>query len=186
VAAPDLEVVGIVTRGDLQGAGAEVGLDVVVGDDLQLPAGERQHDLLSHQPRVPLIGGIDRHCGVGEHRLRPHRGDDHLSFAVGQRVGDRVERVGDLPLLDLQVGDCRAAARVPVDQVVVAVDQALGVQVAEDLTHGTLVALVEREALAPVVARGAEPGELVDDRSPVLAAPVPDALDEGLSAEVLA
>ena len=36
MAAPDLEVVGVVTGRDLQGAGAEVGLDVVVGDDRQV------------------------------------------------------------------------------------------------------------------------------------------------------
>jgi hypothetical protein len=63
-----------------------------------------------------------------------------------------VERVGDLAVLDLEVGDRRARARVPVDEVVVAVDEALVVEVDEDLQHRRDVALVEREALVVVVA----------------------------------
>ena len=41
VAQPDLEVVGIVGRGDFDRAGAEFGVDVFVGDDDQLSIEER-------------------------------------------------------------------------------------------------------------------------------------------------
>ena len=137
VAAADLEVVGVVARGDLQRAGAEVGLDVRVGDDRQAAADERQHGLLADELRVALVVGMHRDGGVGEHRLRAHRRDHELALAGGQRVGDRVQRVDDaLALLDLEVGDRRAQPRIPVDHVVVAVDQALLVELDEDLQHG--------------------------------------------------
>ena len=77
-------------------------------------------------------------------------------------------------------------ARVPVDHVVVAVDQALLVERDEDLQHRADVGLVEREALLGVVARRAEALELVDDRVAVLLAPAPHALDERLAADLLA
>ena len=42
VRAADLEVVGVVAGGDLQRPGAELGVDVLVGDDRQPPADQRQ------------------------------------------------------------------------------------------------------------------------------------------------
>ena len=77
---------------------------------------------------------------------------------------------------DLEVGDRRARARIPVDHVVVAVDQALLVERDEDPVDGLDVALVEGEALALVVAGGAEALVLLDDLAAVLLAPLPDAL----------
>ena len=47
VAAADLEVVGVVARRDLQRAGAELGLHVVVGDDRQAAPDERQDHRLA-------------------------------------------------------------------------------------------------------------------------------------------
>ncbi len=183
----DLEVVGVVAGRDLQRAGAEVGLDVVVGDDRQAPPDERQDELLADERRVALVVGVHRDGGVGEQRLRAHGRDDDLALAGGQRVGDRVHRVDDpLAILDLEVGDRRAQARVPVDEVVVAVDEPLLVELDEDLEHGLGVVLVHREALVGVVERRAEALELLDDLAAVLLAPLPDARDERVAAELLA
>ena len=49
VLAADLEVVGVVAGGDLQRAGAELGVDVLVGDDRQPAADQRQHAVLADQ-----------------------------------------------------------------------------------------------------------------------------------------
>ena len=140
VRAADLEVVRVVAGRDLQRAGAELGLHVGVGDDLQPAADERQDRRLADQPRVAVVVGVHGDRRVGQHRLRAHGGDRHRAVPARQRVVDVVERVGDLALLDLEVGDRRARARVPVDHVVVAVDQALVVEVDEDLHHGAHVA----------------------------------------------
>jgi hypothetical protein len=186
VRAADLEVVRVVAGRDLQRAGSELRLHVPVGDDLQAAPDERQDRGLPDQARVALVVRVHRDRGVGEHRLRPHRGDGDRAATGGERVVDVVERVGDLALLDLEVGDRRARARVPVDDPVVAVDQALAVQVDEDLHHRAHVARVEREALLGVVARRAEALELAEDDPAVLLAPAPHALDEGLASDLLA
>ena len=183
----DLEVVGIVAGRDLQAAGAEVGLHVVVGDDRQAPPDEREHHLAPDEVAVAIVVRVHRDRRVGQHRLRPHRGDHHLAAAVGQRVGDRVQRVDDaLAVLDLEVGDRRAQARVPVDHVGVAVDEALLVEVDEDLQDRADVALVHREALVVVVELRAEALELLDDLAAELLAPAPHGLAERLAAELLA
>src|SRR6202000_429146 len=90
-----------------------------------------------------------------------------------------------LAVLHLEVGDRRARPRVPVDHVVVAIDVALVVELLEDFVDGADVARVEGEALALVVAGGAEALVLLDDLGAVLLFPLPDALDEGLAAELL-
>ena len=186
VRAADLEVVRVVAGRDLQRAGAELGLDVLVGDDLQPPADERQDRRLADQARVAVVVRMDGDRGVGEHRLRPDGRDGDRPAAARKRVVDVVEGVGDLAVLDLEVGDRRPRAGVPVDHPVVAVDEALVVEVDEDLLDRARVRRVEREPLVLVVARRAEPLELLDDRGAVLVAPAPDALDELLAAQRLA
>ena len=152
VPAPDVEVVGVMTGGDLQRPGAELRLDVVVGDDLQPAPDDRQDRLLADQPAVAVIVGMDGDRGVGEHRLGADRGDRHCARSRRQGVVDVVEGVGDLAILDLEVGDRRARARIPVDQVPVAVDVALLVEGDEHPQHGIGVRRIEGEALVGVVA----------------------------------
>ena len=184
--AADVEVVGVVAGRDLQRAGAELGLDVVVGDDRQAPAHQRQDRRLADEVAIALVVGVHRHGGVGEHRLGAHRGHRDRALAGLELVVDVEERVGDLAILDLEVGDRRARARVPVDHVVVAVDVALLVEGDEDLGDGRDVAVVHREALLVVVRGGAQALELLDDRGAVLLAPPPHALVERLAADLLA
>ena len=147
---------------------------------------QRQDRLAPDQLAVALVAWVHRDRGVGEHRLRAHRRDHDLARAVRERVGDPVEGVGLLALLDLEVGDRRARSRVPVDHVVVAVDQPALEQRDEDREDRVDVALVEREALVGEVARRAQPLVLLDDRRAVALAPAPRPLEERLAAELLA
>src|SRR5881398_8054 len=59
VAASDLEVVRVVPRGDLERPGAEVRLDVLVRDDLQLAPDKREDRGLTHEPAIAVIVGVD-------------------------------------------------------------------------------------------------------------------------------
>ena len=52
VPAADLEVVGVVAGGDLQRPGAELGVDVLVGDDRQAAADQRQDAVLARPGRA--------------------------------------------------------------------------------------------------------------------------------------
>jgi hypothetical protein len=185
VFAADLEVVGVVPGGDLQRPSAELGVDVLVGNNRQAAADQRQDAVLADQVAVALVGRIHGDGGVGEHRLRAHRGDGQDAVGALDRVVDRVEGVLDLAVLDLEVGDRRVRARIPVDHVVVAIDVALVEELLEDAVDGLDVAVVQGEALALVVAGGAEPLVLLDDPRAVLLTPLPDPLDELLAAEVV-
>ncbi len=152
VSAADLEVVRIVPRRDLQGAGPELRIDVLVDDDLQATADQRQHAVAADQVAVSLVLGVDGDGGVGEHRLGAHGGNGQDSVGALDRVVDLIEDVLHITILDLEIGDRRPRSRVPVDHVVIAVDQAPVVEGLEHHVDGADVAVVEGEALALVVA----------------------------------
>ena len=92
----------IVPRRDFERPCAEILLDCIVADDRQLAADQRQDRCLADQSFVSVVSGIDRHTGVGEHRLRPHRCDDHVTASFN-RVTDEVQGVVMLLPLDLEV-----------------------------------------------------------------------------------
>src|ERR1700722_15339059 len=125
-----------------------------------MPPDERQDRLAPDQRPVALVVWMNRHRGIAKHGLGTDSGD-HDAAASLHVVADRVERVCLAALLDLQVRGRRATARVPVDDVAVAIDPALLVELDEDLHDRTGVALVERKTLFGIVARGTKPLELL-------------------------
>ena len=189
----DLEVVEVVRRRDLDRARALLRVGVAVGDDRDLAPDQRQHDGLADQSLIALIVRVHRDRGVAQHGLGPRGGDDDvialLPFgrlavviegdrkAIGLSVSERIPEVPEAALLllhlDFEVGERALELRVPVDEPLVAVDQALVVELDEHLEDGPGQALVHGEALARPVAGGAEALQLVDDGAAALGLPGP-------------
>ncbi len=71
--AADLEVVGVVGRGDLEDAGTERWVDVVVGEDLYLALDEGHEHPAADEVLVALVVGVDDEGDVAEHGLRAGR-----------------------------------------------------------------------------------------------------------------
>ena len=87
VALADKEVVGIVRRGDLDAAGAELGVDHVVLNDGDDASHERYDDLFAYEVAVLLVARVYRDSAVSEDRLWARRHDDDAAiFAVGELV----------------------------------------------------------------------------------------------------
>lgn len=184
VALSDLEVVRVVGRGDLDGARAELGVDVLVGDDRDPAAGERQFDLRADEVGVALVVGVNGDSGVTEHRLGPSRRDDDRRVAFA--VTDRDELTLVVLVLHLDVGDGGQTARAPVDDALGTVDQLVVVEPLEDRLDGLGETLVHGEALTAPVDTVAEAAHLAGDLPAGLRLPLPDPLDESLTAEVVA
>ena len=66
MALPHRIVVEVVRGSHLDYAGAELPINVVVGDDGNLAAGQRQLHLLADQMSVALILGMDHHRGIAK------------------------------------------------------------------------------------------------------------------------
>src|SRR3546814_20423412 len=83
-----------------------------------------------------------------------------MAGAVLQRIADMPEMPLHFLRLHLQVRNRGAELRVPVDEALVAIEQALVVKLDEHLDDGGGKALVHREALVRPVARRAQAAEL--------------------------
>ncbi len=83
MALADFVVVAIMGRRDLQGAGTELPVDMVVEHHRDDPVGQRQPDAHSGQVRIALIFGMHGNSGIAEHRFRSGSGDHDKAGAVG-------------------------------------------------------------------------------------------------------
>ncbi|MDT4793166.1 hypothetical protein FQZ97_256800 [compost metagenome] len=191
VALADFIVVEVMGRGDLHAAGAELAVDVVVGDDRDTPAHQRQLDEGADQRLVALVFRVHGHGGVAEHGFRTGGGDHQVVLAVRGpvAVGQRIAQVPEVALLVMvlhfQVGNGGVEPGVPVHQALAAVDQAVLVQTHEGFLHRFGQAVVHGEALARPVHGGAEAADLPGDGAAGLVLPLPDLLQELLAAQVV-
>ena len=69
-----LEIVEVMRRGDLHRAGALLRVGILVGDDGNAAAGQRQDHPLADQGGKSRILRMHRHGGIAQHRLRPGGG----------------------------------------------------------------------------------------------------------------
>ncbi|MNY24988.1 hypothetical protein D3C86_1587380 [compost metagenome] len=74
--------------------------------------------------------------------------------------------------------------RVPVHQTLVAIDQAVLMQLDEDLADGGVQPLVQGETLARPVTAGAQAAQLAHDSTARFRLPFPDLVDKGVAAHV--
>src|SRR5271166_5211983 len=95
------------------------------------------------------------------------------------------ERAATFDLNDLQIRNRGLELRVPVDQPLVLIDEALAIKLDEHLGHGPRQTLIEGKSLPAPVARSAEALQLLNDRPARLGLPRPDALEKGLPAHRL-
>ena len=206
VTPPDLEIVEVVRRRDLHRAGALFRVGIFVGDQRNEAADQRQAQLRADPAVVALVVGMHGDRRVAEHRLWPRCGDSDDLALVLERIVEVIEvavrvlrqrfcecglvqrlpgvarpfeRALALDLLNLEVGDRGLEPRVPVDEPLVAIHQPLAVQLHEHLGDRLRQPLVQSEALAAPVARGAEALELADDGAAGFGLPLPNLFQEG-------
>ena len=182
-------IVGVVGRGDLNEAGTEVGVDMIVGEDGNLTVDDGEHDGLTHEGGLLGILRRDGDARIAEHGLGARGGDNDILLAV-DRLGQRIAQVPQVALLVLVLGlvvrDGGGAVGAPVDDALAAIDQAVMIPVAEDLAHGLRVVLVHGEALVVEVDGAAHALDLFDDDAAVLVGPVPAGVDKLVATDLQA
>jgi len=181
---PCREIVGVVGGRDLDGARAKRHVDQVrVPDDGQLAPVERVHDVGADEMGVAGVVGVDGDRGVAEHRFGARRRDDNLSVRPVERVSEGRQHPefdrffvarhfqgvegGHVDVVDFNVGDCGFEAGRPVDQPVVPVHQAVGMQPQKRGFHRRRQLVVHRKRLARPVGRRADAAQLLANLPPV-------------------
>jgi hypothetical protein len=157
---------------------------MLIGNDRDQPPGNRQPYALAHQRTIAIVLRMHGHCHVGQHRLRPCGRDLDQAAVVLERVAQVPEFALNFAGFDLQVGDGGPEPWIPIDQALVAIEQAVAVELDEDLDHGAAEAVVHGEALVLPIAGSTEPAQLPRNLPPALLLPLPNAADELLPAEI--
>ena len=151
VAKADFIVVRIMTGSHLHCTSAKAQLHIVIRDDRELSAHERQDGILANQMLIFLIRRVDGDTGVAQHRLRTGGGDDEFLIGIFHRITDVPEVARDILVFHFRIGKCCAAVRAPVDNSPAFIDQALFVEIAEGFANGSGTDIIHREAgTAPV------------------------------------
>ena len=135
VVGADREVERVVPGRDLERARAEPELDALVGDHGHAAPDERHDHLLADRVPVALVLRVHGHRDVGEHRRGPHRRDRQAAGAVPEGVAGVRQRVVDLHVLHLKVGDRGLVEGAPVDEPVRAIEPPALREVDEEAHH---------------------------------------------------
>ena len=159
----DLVVVEVVGRRDLDATRAEVRVDMGIRDHRYFTIGERQGEAFANEVTKSLVLRMHGDRCIAQHCLGPRRRDRELAAAIGERIPDMPETAVFLDRQDLEIGQRGLQHRVPVDQALAAVDQALFVQPHECFLHRPRHAGIHRETVAAPVHRSAEPAQLARD-----------------------
>ena len=192
VALADFVVVEVVGRGHLHAAGTEFRVAVVVGDDRDAATHQWQLDKLADQRLIAFVFRVNRNCAVTQHGFRASGGDDQIGLAVGgsgaisQRVAQVPQRALLVVVFHFQIGNRGVQFRVPIDQALAAVDQAVLMQAHEGFLDRLGQAIVHGEAFAAPVYRTAKATNLASDVAARLFLPFPDLFEEFLAAQVMA
>ena len=147
MAAANLEVVEIVRRRDLDGAASLFGVGPGIGDDRDSPAHQREDGMTPDQRRMTGIVWVNGDTCIAQHGFGTGGGNGDVK-AVGSLDGvpEVPEVTTRLPCLDLKIRNRRFQAGIPVDEPLVAVDEALFMEGHEDLDDGLRQAFIHGEA----------------------------------------
>ena len=141
----DIKVVEIMRGRHLDSAGTSSRIWILIRNDRNTAADQRQNDILADERLVALIVRMNGNTGIAKHCFRTRRCDDQIvaSFpfrrlaffikdnrmligcACFQRITQMPEMTLDLDLLDFNVGNRSQELRIPVDETLVLIDQAL-------------------------------------------------------------
>ena len=192
VALPHLPVVEVVRRGDLDHAGAEFAVDVLIRDDGDAALGDGQAHLLADEMPVAFVLGVHGNRAVAEQGFRARGGDRQIfgavlvPFRVFERIADFPDEAVFLGAHHFEVGHRGLQHGVPVHQPLAAIDEPFAVEPHEHLGDGLRQAGIHSEALAAPVGAGAEPAHLTGDGRARVLLPLPHLVEEFLAAEIVA
>ena len=189
----DGEVVGVVSRCDLQRAGAELGGHIGVVDHRNRAVQHRHQTGAADQVAVAFVVWMHGYGGVAQDRLGAGGGHGNVALArplvqavAGQRVLEVVERALLVGVLHLHIADGGLQAGRPVDDVLALVDQPHPVQAHERLVDRDVQPIVQRETLTVPVAARAQPPYLAGDAAVLFVLPGPAGLQKALATQLLA
>ena len=181
----DFKVIEIMSRGNFYRTGTKFHIDILVGNDRDLPINQRQQYGLSDQLLIAFVFRINSYGSITEHRFRAGGRNDQV--LIGPL--DRVTQVPEVALLiimfNLKIRKGGMATRTPVDQPVITVDQAVLIKPHERLTNRPRKAGVHSKTLTLPVTGSAKTLQLIDDLPARFLTPLPNPLDKLITPQIV-
>ena len=156
-------------------------------DNRNAATGDRQYDFLANNALIALIRRMHRNRHISQHGFRTGGGDFDVVAAIvqGDAIGERIFEVPEMAgkglLLNFQIGNRGFQLRVPIDQPLVAVKQAIVVKIDKYFEHSLSEVLVHGELFAAPVHRTAQAAQLAGDCAAGFLFPLPDFRNEVLA-----
>jgi len=176
----------------LEHAGAELKVDMLVGDDrdeLFLPRqldGQRTNNVFADEVRVARVLGIHGHSRVAGNGFRSGSGDGEPGAGIFRHLDLEVIHEPFLRFhFHFLVGQGGLRHGAPVHHAFAAVDQALLVELHKDLLNTVRILRVHGEPFAGPITGTTQLLELVDDDAAMFLLPFPDPFEEFLAPEVV-
>ena len=141
----NFEVVRIMGRRHLHGAGSKIHFHIFVSHDGNFLVHNGQNHFFTHQFRIALIRRIYSHAGIAQHGFRTGCCNNHAFAAVGAGITDMPQMAGLLFVNNFSVTQSAAACGTPVDHPLSAIDHALFKQAYEDFAHGLAASFIHGE-----------------------------------------
>ena len=182
---PDLKIVRIVSGSDFNRARSEFNVYVIIRDDRNFPADDRQNKRFAYDIFISRVFGVNRYRSVAEHSFRARRGDDKISVAVLKIISEMPEKRRFFDVFHFRVRKRGSATRTPVNYSLSLINQTFIVKIYENFLNRSRTSVVHRKSEFRPVARRAEPFELLDYSSAVFVFPRPGSFKKSFSADVL-
>ena len=185
----DFIVVDVVGGRNLEAAGTEVHLHVIVLDDGDLPVNQGDEHLLAIEPEVAFVLGVHADGGIGHDGLRTGGGNYQelvrgIAVAVRDEVAEMVEMALGVLVDYLIVRNGGEGHGIPVNHAYALVNPAFLVEIDESVDDGFRELRLHSEACAVPVAGTAKLSELLQDNAAVLFLPLPGMTQELFPADV--
>ena len=148
VAFPDLVVIEVMGRRDLQASGAKFHAHMCIGNHRHLALDDWYTNPLANQMLEARVLWMHCNRGIPKHGLGPRgRNGDVGVWIINQGIADSPERSVFLLVLYFEVGNSGAQDRVPVHQSCAAINVARLITAHKGFLHGIGVPRVHGEAL---------------------------------------
>ncbi len=187
----DLVVVIVMGRGNLDATGTKFRIDIVIGNNRNLPVTQGQFHHFANQVFIAFIVRVYRQSGITEHGFRAGGGNYHMIFsissfcALGKRITEIPEGAIFFFINNFQVGNRGMQFRVPVHQALAAIDQFFIVEADKHFGYSFGQPFIHGETFPGPVHGGAKPAHLSCNGITALFFPLPDFIDKLVTAQIM-
>ena len=182
----DFKILEIMCGRDFKRTSAFFRVGNFIGDDRDQHITNGMPDLFPDQVAMPFVVGMHGHSHIARQCVGARGSDDDKLIRTVDRIFEMPHMAFDFALLNFKIRHRRQQSRIPVDEAVVFVNQALAIQGYEFARHRGAEPLIHRKTFARPVAGRAEAAQLPRDRAAALRLPLPDFFQKRFAAHFAA